>query len=242
MFMSTWNGNNLSEKSFHGFVSHPPWMCASCTFPWPQEWQLGSIMPLLLLLFTRLVVSSFATPGALACQSPLSIGFPRQEYWSGWPFPSPGDLPHPGIKPVSPALEGKFFTTVPRGKPFNFLPLSKFSLSANSHQPYSRHRPTHTHTSLNHQQKCPGSNQIMISHLVLSSWPQRLCFQMQTFRLPKSFASKPGSLTKTREISQRFHPPAFSVAETVDRRQPSLSWCAIIPFFYFTVQNKQRQS
>ena len=101
---------------------------------------------------------------------------------------------------------------------------------------------THTHTSLNHQQKCPGSNQIMISHLVLSSWPQRLCFQMQTFRLPKSFASKPGSLTKTREISQRFHPPAFSVAETVDRRQPSLSWCAIIPFFYFTVQNKQRQS
>ena len=146
MFMSTWNGNNLSEKSFHGFVSHPPWMCASCTFPWPQEWQLGSIMPLLLLLFTHLVVSSFATPGALACQAPLSIGFPRQEYWSGWPFPSPGDLPHPGIKPVSPALEGKFFTTVPRGKPFNFLPLSKFSLSANSHQPYSRHRPTHTHT------------------------------------------------------------------------------------------------
>ena len=39
----------------------------------------------------------------------LSVGFPRQEYWSGLPFPSPGDLPDPGIKPVSPALAGGFF-------------------------------------------------------------------------------------------------------------------------------------
>ena len=43
--------------------------------------------------------------------------FPRQEYWSGLPFPSPGDLPNPGSKPVSPTLVGGFFTTAPPGKP-----------------------------------------------------------------------------------------------------------------------------
>ena len=46
---------------------------------------------------------SFATRQAVACQAPLSVGFPRQEYWSRLPFPSPGDLPNPGIKPKSPA-------------------------------------------------------------------------------------------------------------------------------------------
>ena len=49
-------------------------------------------------------------------QAPLSIGFTRQEYWSGLPFPSPGDLPDPGIKPMSPALAAGFFTTEPPGK------------------------------------------------------------------------------------------------------------------------------
>ena len=54
------------------------------------------------------------------CQAPLSMKFPRQEYWSGWPFPTLGYLPDPGIKPMSPespALAGGFFTTVPPGKP-----------------------------------------------------------------------------------------------------------------------------
>ena len=44
------------------------------------------------------------TPWAVACQAPLSLGFSRQEYWSGLPFPSPGDLPQPGIEPGTPAL------------------------------------------------------------------------------------------------------------------------------------------
>ena len=55
-----------------------------------------------------------ATPWTVACQAPLSIGFSRQEYWSGLSCPPPGDLPHPGIKPASlrsPALAGRFFTT-----------------------------------------------------------------------------------------------------------------------------------
>ena len=46
-------------------------------------------------------VRLFATPWTIARQAPLSMGFPRQEYWSGLPFPSPGRLPHPGIKSVS---------------------------------------------------------------------------------------------------------------------------------------------
>ena len=60
---------------------------------------------------------TFVTPWAVACQPPLSMGFPRQEYWSGLPFPSPGGLPHPKIERVSPALAGGFFTTEPAGSP-----------------------------------------------------------------------------------------------------------------------------
>ena len=53
----------------------------------------------------------------VACQAPLSMGLSRQEYWCGLPFAPPGDLPDPGIKPRSPALAGRFFTTAPPGKP-----------------------------------------------------------------------------------------------------------------------------
>ena len=60
--------------------------------------------------------NSFATPWTIACQAPLSRRFPRQEYWSGLPFPSLGDLPNPGIKPRSPALADGFFTAEPSGK------------------------------------------------------------------------------------------------------------------------------
>ena len=62
----------------------------------------------------------FATLWTVAHQAPLSVGSSRQEYWSGLPFPSAGDLPDPGIKPRSPGsptLAGGFFTTEPPGKP-----------------------------------------------------------------------------------------------------------------------------
>ena len=75
--------------------------------------------PLCCCLVTKLHLT-FATPGTVALQAPLSMAFSRQEYWSGLPFPSPGDLLHPGIEPVSPvslALAAGFFTTVPPGKP-----------------------------------------------------------------------------------------------------------------------------
>ena len=65
-------------------------------------------------------VQLFVTPWTIACQAPLPMEFSRQAYWSGLPFPSPGDLSDPGIDPlflVSPALAGGFFTTRPPGKP-----------------------------------------------------------------------------------------------------------------------------
>ena len=54
---------------------------------------------------------TFATPGTIACQASLSMIFSRQEDWGGLPFPSPGDLPDPGIELVSLTLAGRFFTT-----------------------------------------------------------------------------------------------------------------------------------
>ena len=59
----------------------------------------------------------FVTPLTVAHQAPLSMGFSRQEYWSGLPFPSPGNLPDPGIKPRSPALQTGALTSEPPGKP-----------------------------------------------------------------------------------------------------------------------------
>ena len=61
-------------------------------------------------------VRLFATPWTVAYQAPLSMRFSRQEYWSGLPFPSPGGLPDPGIKPGSPALESDALTSEPPGK------------------------------------------------------------------------------------------------------------------------------
>ena len=69
---------------------------------------------------TRSVMSdSLQTPWTVAHQVPLSMGFPRQEYWSGLPFPPPGDLPDPRVECVSApslALAERLFTTEPQGK------------------------------------------------------------------------------------------------------------------------------
>ena len=90
---------------------------------------------------------SFATAWTAAHQAPLSMGFSRQEYWSGLPFLSLEDLLTPGIKPMSPALAGGFFTTEPPGKPthtythryrlFSFMRLLKFEISSWSFKSYN---------------------------------------------------------------------------------------------------------
>ena len=61
----------------------------------------------------------FVTPWTVAHQAPLSKRFPRQEYWSGLPFPSSGELPDPGTELTSPALASEFFTTQPPEKPWH---------------------------------------------------------------------------------------------------------------------------
>ena len=95
-----------SPRSFTGFLSI--WSSVTET----ECWAIST----LLLLFSRSVVSDyFATPWTVTCQDPLSMGLPRQKYWSELPFPSPGDLPDPGIEPASLALESIFFTTEPPG-------------------------------------------------------------------------------------------------------------------------------
>ena len=80
--------------------------------------RLGKIMswPLCTVVSSLSPVQLFVTPWTVACQAPLSMGFPRQECWSGFPFPSPVALPDPGFEPLSPALPGKLFTTEPPGK------------------------------------------------------------------------------------------------------------------------------
>ena len=61
-------------------------------------------------------VQLFATPWNVAYQAPLSMGFSRQEYWSGVPFPSPGDIPNPGIEFWSPALQADALPSEPPGR------------------------------------------------------------------------------------------------------------------------------
>ena len=60
-------------------------------------------------------------PWTVAHQAPPCMGFSRQEYWSGLPFPSPGDLPNPGIEPRSPTLQADALTSAPPGKPLSDL-------------------------------------------------------------------------------------------------------------------------
>ena len=63
-------------------------------------------------------VRLFVTPWTVAYQAPQSMEFSRQEYWSGLPFPSPEDLPNPGVEPGSPALQADSLPCEPAGKPY----------------------------------------------------------------------------------------------------------------------------
>ena len=98
-------------------MPHDRWSCIfQYIFP-----HTGAYDPVY-VAFVLSCIPLLATPWIVAHQAPLSVEFSRQEYWSGLPFSSPGYLHDPGIKPssvASPALEGRFFTTVPPGKPPN---------------------------------------------------------------------------------------------------------------------------
>ena len=86
----------------------------------PIRETLGNVQRELLLLLSHVsCVQLCATPQTAAHQALPSLGFSRQEYWSGLPFPSPGDLPDPGIEPRSPVIQADALTSEPPGKPSN---------------------------------------------------------------------------------------------------------------------------
>ena len=86
------------------------------------------------------------TPWTVACQSPLSLGFPRQEYWSGLPFSTSGDLSDPGINPVSPVLQADSLPLSHLGSPVNLLAF-KHTHTHTSPINLLAFKHTHTHTS-----------------------------------------------------------------------------------------------
>ena len=110
-------------------------LCRLCLFlpsifPWIRVFSNESALPSRWPKYCSYKVKSlsrvrlFATPWTIAYQAPLSMGFSRQEYWSGLPFPSPRDLPNPGIKPGSPALQTDALPSEPPGSPI-YLSLKK---------------------------------------------------------------------------------------------------------------------
>ena len=95
-----------------------------------QGQYIGLHIHILAQLFSH--VPLFATSWTVAHQTPLSMGFPRQEYWSGLPLPPPGDLPDPEIERASPALAGSLFTTVISGKADILVYYTRNSMSRSS--------------------------------------------------------------------------------------------------------------
>ena len=104
-------------------------------------------------------VRLFATPWTVAYQAPPSVEFSRQEYWSGLPFPSPGDLPDPGIEPGSPSLQADTLTSEPPEKPiYTYTYIHTYT-----------HTHTYIHTHTNICMYIHTCNQIMSWQLLFSS-------------------------------------------------------------------------
>ena len=87
----------------------------------PDTYCSASVKALVLLFSCSVMCDSFVTPRTVACQVPLPMGLPRQEHWRGLPLPPSEDLPDSGIKFMSSAMAGEFFTVEPLGKPFYIL-------------------------------------------------------------------------------------------------------------------------
>ena len=119
----TWNLYNIVHqlcvnKNKQIFLKLWQFISSSPLFlpPFLRE-QKETFLEVLLVKWSRSVVSDSSTPWTVAHQAPPSMGASRQEYWSGLPFPSPGDLPDPGIKPWSPAFQADTLTSEPLGNP-----------------------------------------------------------------------------------------------------------------------------
>ena len=119
-------------------------------------------------------VRPFATPWTVAYQAPLSIGFSRQESWSGLPFPSPGDLPYPGIEPGFPALQADALPWEPPGSPSPSLIPYLFSQLANQgHQQVTVKNETPKLHQLHLKSCSVPSNRSANLSVSFSSWRHR---------------------------------------------------------------------
>ena len=94
-----------------------------CISPWEK-----CLLKSLVCVLVAQSCPTLCDPGTVAYQAPLSMGFPRQEYWSGLLFPSPGDLPYPGIEPGSPALQADSLPSEPPGKPLKSFAIFKLNI------------------------------------------------------------------------------------------------------------------
>ena len=109
-------------------------------------------------------VRLFATSWTVAYQAPPYMEFSRQEYWSGLPFPSPEDLPGPGIKPWSPALEADTLPFEPPGKPFHAKMGTIRTEMARTYQKQKRFRRGDKNTQKNYKND-PDNHNGVVTHL-----------------------------------------------------------------------------
>ena len=125
---SSENNENFQPKDCLSHLFHPPLSQMSAFFPFfadsqlcyvANSWEKVNSVENLMYVLSHSVMSDSLQPNGLYVvhQAPLSMGFSRQEHWSGLPFPSPGNLPDPGIEPRSPALQADSLPTELWGKP-----------------------------------------------------------------------------------------------------------------------------
>ena len=115
IFQNKTRRTKLCDGSHKDTVSDKDLMRHFVCFAFSQSEKSLQILKKAVCALSHSVVSdTLVTPWTVAHQAPLSMGFPRQEYWSRVPLPSPGDLSDPGIEPKSPALADSFFTPEPR--------------------------------------------------------------------------------------------------------------------------------
>ena len=105
-----WETREMKWNSHVLFISY----LATCM----QNYSVPRTTLFAVVVYSLNGVRLFVTPWTVACQAPLFMGFPRQEYWSGVPFPSPGDLPDPRMELVAPALQVDSLPSEPPGKPW----------------------------------------------------------------------------------------------------------------------------
>ena len=113
-----WAATPSSRGSSWPRIEPTPLLMAGGFFTTSTSWEAQTLVCMhTCLLSCYSHVWLFVTQWSIALQAPLSMRFSRQEYWSGLPCPSPGDLPHPGIEPISPALQVDSLLLSHRGSP-----------------------------------------------------------------------------------------------------------------------------